>query len=152
MKKYLTLLFSIWTSTLTFAQTHIHSSSSEDSTLIQTFLHELADENRAVDIILSQHILVNEPSSEMYDYLEVSLEEVRLNIMNKRLEDLQIIPFHKMPAKNIRDIDPEGLDTQGIYFIYYKGKQVIALYLQENKIASFTLVSKGNNKAHFVFY
>lgn len=130
----------------------VSKSESENMRLMQSFINDLANENKAVDIILSQYLIVEEPSSEIYDYLEVSLEEVRINLLTKNIKDIEYIPYRSMPRKEIQDIDPEGLDTNNMYFLYYRKRQVLAIYVEGNKIGSFTLVSKGNNKAHFVLY
>jgi len=57
-----------------------------------------------------------------------------------------------MPKKDIKDIDIESLNPDNIYFLYYRNKQMLAVYLEEEKIASFTLVANGKGKAHFVLY
>ncbi len=152
MKTYLIILFTIFTSASTLAQNNIENTTSRPDSLLYKFVHELADVNRATDIILSQHIIVNNPSAELYDYLEVSLEEIRLNVQYKNIGELEFVPFHKMPAKRLRDIDTEELNTNNIFFIQHKGKHIFAVYIENNKIASFTLVSKGQKQAHFVFY
>jgi len=101
---------------------------------------------------LSKYVIIENPNDELYDYLEVSLDELRINLLSKKIEDIQYIPFAQMPRKDIRDIDLEELDSNRVYFLHYRNRQVVALYLAQDKIASFTLVSKGNNKAHFVLY
>jgi hypothetical protein len=119
---------------------------------MQSFLRDLADEDKALDVILSQHLIVTDPTDELYDYLEASLEEVRINLMNKKINEINYIPFAKMSRRDVRDIDPEGLDTTKMYFLQYRNRQMLAIYIDEGKIGSFTLVSKGYNKAHFVRY
>lgn len=139
-------------SCILFAQTPTTKDSPKDIAIIQSFVKDLSDKNKAVDVVLSQYLVVENPSSDIYDYLEVSLEEVRINIMSKNIQEIEYIPFAKMPAKEVRDIDPEGLDTNKMYFLYYKKRQMLAVYIEGDKIGSFTLVAKGNNKAHFVLY
>ncbi|TJZ61214.1 hypothetical protein FAZ15_08410 [Sphingobacterium olei] len=147
------LLISIFTllSPFTFAQNQ-DSTRQKDIQLIKKFIADLGNENIAVDVILSQYIKVDHPSNETYDYLEVSLEEVRINVLYKHIADITYIPYANMPRKEIRDIDPEELDINRMYFLQYKKRQVLAVYIEKDKIASFTLVSKGNNLAHFVTY
>lgn len=147
------LLISIFTllSPFTFAQNQ-DSTCQKDIQLIKNFIADLGNENIAVDVILSQYIKVDHPSNETYDYLEVSLEEVRINVLYKQIADITYIPYANMPRKDVRDIDPEKLDTNRMYFLQYKKRQVLAVYIEKDKIASFTLVSKGNNLAHFVTY
>lgn len=124
----------------------------KDTAIIKSFIEDLADEDKAIDVILSQHVIVQHPSDELYDYLEASLMEIRINLMTKRIEEITYIPYSAMPHKEIKDIDPEGLDTDKMYFLNYKKRQMLAVYVENNKIGSFTLVSKGYNKAHFVRY
>lgn len=124
----------------------------DDLQIIQNFIYDLADDNIQTDVILSQHIIVNNPNDELYDYLEVSLDEIRINLLSKNLNDIQYRSFAEMPRKDVRDIDLEDRDSNRVYFLHYKNRQVLAVYLEQDKIASFTLVSKGNNKAHFVMY
>lgn len=147
------LLISIFTllSPFTFAQNQ-DSTHQKDIQLIKSFIADLGNENIAVDVILSQYIKVDRPSNETYDYLEVSLEEVRINVLYKQIADITCIPYANMPRKEVRDIDLEELDMNRMYFLQYKKKQVLAVYIEKDKIASFTLVSKGNNLAHFVTY
>ncbi|MDR2284109.1 MAG: hypothetical protein LBE37_12915 [Sphingobacterium sp.] len=151
MKILISFLFIALSSSL-WAQESTPKDHTKDITLIQSFILDLANENKAVDIILSQYLIVENPSDEIYDYLEVSLEEVRINLIAKNLEEIDYIPYSKMPKKEIRDIDPEGLDTSNMYFLHYRKRQMLAVYLENGKIGSFTLVSKGNNLAHFVLY
>lgn len=65
---------------------------------------------------------------------------------------LEFKNYRDLPVREVRDIDPEGLATDQMFFIYHKGRLVTSLYLIDKKIGSFTLVSKGNNLAHFVTY
>ncbi len=123
-----------------------------DTAIVKSFIEDLADENKAIDVILSQHILVKYPSDELYDYLEASLTEIRINLMTKKMEDIMYISYNNMPQKEVKDIDPEALDTNKMYFLNYKKRQMLAVYIESGKIGSFTLVSKGGNKAHFVRY
>jgi len=123
-----------------------------DIAFLQSFVKDLADENIALDVILSQYIIVEEPSDDIYDYLEVSLKEVRINVSSKNIADIQYRSYKDMPKKEIRDIDTEDLNINSMYFLHYKNRQMLAVYMEDHKIASFTLVAKGNNKAHFVLY
>ncbi|MGN0001977.1 MAG: hypothetical protein ACI35V_00955 [Sphingobacterium composti] len=124
----------------------------DDVEIIKEFIQDLANDDIRVDVILSKYVIIENPNEELYDYLEVSLDEIRINLMSKKIEDIQYIPYAKMPRKDVRDIDLEDFDSSRIYFLYYRNRQVAAIYLEQDKIASFTLVSKGNNKAHFVLY
>lgn len=152
MKKIYTIILGLLFTTTVFGQNISKTDSLDHLNILKSFIFELADPNKAVDVILSQYVIVEEPSDEIYDYLDVSLEEVRINLISKKLDEIQYIPFSKMERKEIRDIDPEGLDTNEMYFLYYKNRQMLAVYMEHGKVASFTLVSKGNNKAHFVLY
>lgn len=134
-----------------FSQTE-DTSSVESAEVAYGFIDDLADPALALDIILSQWVTVENPSRELYDYLEVSLEEIRLNLSTKKLALLELKNYHDLPNREIRDIDPEGLNVDNMYFLYYNQRLVTSLYVAGDKIGSFTLVSKGNNLAHFVTY
>jgi len=127
-------------------------SSKENLSLVKNFIHDLANDENALDVILSQYVTVNDPSDEMYDYLEVSLQEIRINLMTKKLENIQYKTYSQLPRKEVRDIDPEDMDVNNMYFLYHKDRLVTSIYVEEGKIASFTLVSKGEEMAHFVTY
>ncbi|MGX1751698.1 hypothetical protein [Sphingobacterium sp. NPDC055346] len=116
------------------------------------FIYDLNDNEIALDVILSKWVIVNEPSDELYDYLEVSLEEIRLNLNSKNIEQIEIKNYAELPRKEVRDIDPEDLDVDNMFFVYYKNRLVTSVYVEGDKIGSFTLVSKGNEMAHFVTY
>ncbi|QBR12267.1 hypothetical protein [Sphingobacterium sp. CZ-2] len=132
---------------------HMESKSSKENlSLVKNFIHDLANEENALDVILSQYVTVNDPSDEMYDYLEVSLQEIRINLMTKKLENIQYKTYSQLPRKEVRDIDPEDMDVNNMYFLYHKDRLVTSIYVEEGKIASFTLVSKGEEMAHFVTY
>lgn len=120
--------------------------------IAKNFIYDLAAMNIAVDVILSQHVLVKEADDEMYDFLLASLDEIRLNLMSKNVGDIQFIKYTDMPRREVSDIDTEGKDVANMYFLRYRKRQMTSLYIEQGKIASFTLVSKGNNKAHFVTY
>lgn len=135
----------------TFAQATDKENES-DNQIIWSFISDLANYDIALDVILSQHVVVNEPSDELYDYLEASLEGVRINLMSKKLKEIKCIPYAQMPRRDVSDIDPEGLNTDQMYFLHFRNRQMLALYVDQGKIGSFTLVSKGYNKAHFVLY
>ena len=151
MRVLLSLIF-----LLSLSSTHAQEAKSKDYTkdiaIIQSFISDLADNDKAIDVILSQHIRIQQPSDELYDYLEASLMEIRINLITKRIEDIAYTPYSNMPPKEIRDVDPEGLCTHNMYFLHHKKRQMLAVYVEEGKIGSFTLVSKGANKAHFVRY
>lgn len=116
------------------------------------FIDDLANPELALDIILSHWVIVEDPSAELYDYLEVSLEEIRLNLSTKKRELLELKNYHDLPAREVRDIDPEDLNVDNMYFLYHNQRLVTSLYIEGDKIGSFTLVSKGDNLAHFVSY
>ncbi|WP_133228556.1 hypothetical protein [Sphingobacterium corticibacter] len=118
----------------------------------QQFIADLANPDLALDIVLSKHVLVQDADDEMYDYLLASLAEIRLNLMSKRIEDIRYVTYQEMPRKEVADIDTEGKNTADMVFLYSGKRQMTALLTQNNKIASFTLVSKGGNRAHFVTY
>lgn len=151
MRLILTYILFFLTST-TFAQTATVDSNEVDTKVVKSFIAQLADPDIATDIILSQYLVIEEPSDEIYDYLEVSLEEIRINLLTKKIDDIEYIPYHKMARKEIKDIDLEGLDPNRVFFLYYKKSQMLALYLENGKVASFTLVANGQGKAHFVLY
>ncbi|SKB45680.1 hypothetical protein SAMN05660841_00620 [Sphingobacterium nematocida] len=151
MRVLITLLLISFTSNL-WAQDSQPKDHTKNIAIIQSFIKDLANENKAVDIVLSKYLIVENPSDEIYDYLEVSLEEVRINLLSKDIKEINYIPYNQMPTKDIKDIDPEDLDTAQMYFLHYRKRQMLAVYMENGKIASFTLVSKGNNKAHFVLY
>lgn len=120
---------------------------------IDQFINNLADDSIALDIILSQDVqLDTNIQDEMIDYLIASLQEIRLNLQLKDISKLDITPFKSLPRKETKDIDLESHDPDAIYFVRYNNKLVFPLLLSQNKIQSFTLVSKGGNKAHFVTY
>lgn len=153
---FLALLLGVSTS---YAQetTLEHDSTETDSLLAIEdiafdFVHDLANTDIPLDSILNDYITVNDRSSEWNDYLLASLEELRINLMSKPVEQLEYIRYNEMPRKEIRDIDLEGKNPDDIIFIWYRKRKVAALYMEGNNIASFTLVSKGNNLAHFVTY
>lgn len=120
---------------------------------IKKFVAALYDQSLATDVILSQYITINkELTDEYFEYLEASLNEVRLNIQMKDSNQIQYINYYQLPKKETRDIDLEGKNANHIYFLKVKDRLVVSLYLDSGKIGSFTLVSKGNNLAHFVTY
>ena len=129
-----------------------NKSSKENLSLVKNFIHDLSNDQNALDVILSQYVTVNDPSDEMYDYLEVSLQEIRINLMTKKLENIQYKTFTQLPRKEVKDIDPEDMDVNNMYFLYHKDRLVTSIYVEDGKIASFTLVSKGEEMAHFVTY
>jgi hypothetical protein len=149
----LSILFVCLSLNPTFAQEHTKDSTNYNTeSVVKHFIAQLANPDIAVDIILSQHVIVEEPSDELYDYLEVSLEEIRINLMSKKIEEIQYVPFQKMAKKDIKDIDLEGLNPDNVFFLYYKGRQMLGIYVEQNAIGSFTLVANGKGKAHFILY
>lgn len=120
--------------------------------LLKSFIEELANPNIAPDVIMSQYVLIAQPNDEIYDYLEARLEEIRINLLSKDIENIVYTTFQEVPRKETKDIDLEGLNADNIYFLYYNHKQLLGVYIKDNQIASVSLVSKGNNKAHFVLY
>ncbi|WP_400262390.1 hypothetical protein ACFX5U_02250 [Sphingobacterium sp. SG20118] len=125
----------------------------EQVTYIKKFTDDLNDTTVATDVILSQYIVIsNELTDELFDYLKASLDEIRLNIQMKDKSQIQYFNYFDLQKKETRDIDLEGKNPNNIYFLKVKDRLIVALYLDNEKIASFTLVSKGNNLAHFVTY
>src|SRR5690606_7811188 len=127
-------------------------SSANSIDIVYDFIDDLNNTQIALDVILSKSVIVNQPSDELYDYLEASLEEIRLNLIYKNIELVTVKNFNELPRRDVRDIDPEGLDVNNMFFVYYKDRLVVSLYVEKNKIGSFTLVSKGDDMAHFVTY
>ncbi|WP_343563543.1 hypothetical protein [Sphingobacterium sp.] len=126
---------------------------SENITVLKKFVHRLNDTNLATDIILSQDILTAKNLDEdQQEYLLASIDEIRINVQSKDISKLEFINFLQAGRKETYDIDLEGIDPKQVYFVRYLNRFVFAAVIQDKKIASFTLVSKGNNKAHFVFY
>ena len=157
MKYYLLYFLLMVAPIVSFAQyeheAENRSNNSSNSRDIATdFIYDLNNSEIPLDVILSQWVIVEAPSDELYDYLEVSLEEIRLNLSYKNIDQIEIKNYNEMPKKEIRDIDPEGLNVNNMYFIYYKNRLVTSVYVEGEKIGSFTLVSKGNEMAHFVLY
>ncbi len=156
MKHYLLYFLLLLGPLVTSAQIE-HDDQTEEYTfnsrdIATDFIYDLNDNEIALDVILSTWVIVNEPSDELYDYLEVSLEEIRLNLNSKNIDQIEIKNYSELPRKEVRDIDPEDLDVDNMYFVYYKNRLVTSIYVDGDKIGSFTLVSKGNEMAHFVTY
>lgn len=156
MKHYLLYFLLLLSPLVTSAQIE-HDDQTEEYTfnsrdIATDFIYDLNDNEIALDVILSKWVIVNEPSDELYDYLEVSLEEIRLNLNSKNIDQIEIRNYSELPRKEVRDIDPEDLDVDNMYFVYYKNRLVTSIYVEGDKIGSFTLVSKGNEMAHFVTY
>lgn len=125
----------------------------QDLAIIQRFIETIAQDELRSDVILSQQVLMEkEVDNDAYDYLEASIDEIRLNVQLKDLTQIEYIPFNKLPHKETVDIDTEGKPTDKMYFLKYKGRLLLSVYIDKDKIASFTLVSKGDSKAHFVTY
>lgn len=128
------------------------SEAKDDITIIRDFIHDIADEKIRPDVILTRHVLMETTKKdEEYDYLEASIEEIRINLQPKNIDEIAYIAFQDMPKRETHDIDPEGKPTDKMYFLQYRKRQMLAVYIAEGKIASFTLVSKGR-QAHFVTY
>lgn len=157
MKHYLLYFLLFLSPTISFAQFEHGDDRTEEYAVngrdvATDFIYDLNDNEIALDVILSKWVIVNEPSDELYDYLEVSLEEIRLNLNSKNIEQIEIKNYAELPRKEVRDIDPEDLDVDNMFFVYYKNRLVTSVYVEGDKIGSFTLVSKGNEMAHFVTY
>jgi len=152
MRILLSMLFIIL-NTFLFAQTNSQTPVAKDIENIKNFIRDVAVGEMHPDVILSQHVLLSDSLDDgMYDYLEASIAEIQLNLSTKNPAEIQYIPFHQLPRKETRDIDPEGKSTEQMYFLKYRGRQLLAVYIEQDKIASFTLVSKGHKTAHFVTY
>lgn len=136
---------------LVTAQT-TETTTQDDIALIKDFISDIADETLRPDVILNRYVLLQRTETdEEYDYLEASIEEIRVNLQPKNIDEIAYIPFQALPKRETRDIDPEGKPTSKMYFLRYRNRQMLAVYIAQDKIASFTLVSKGD-KAHFVTY
>ncbi|WP_324758779.1 hypothetical protein [Sphingobacterium thalpophilum] len=121
--------------------------------VLKNFVHRLNDQDVASDIILSQDLLTSKNmDADMQEYLLASIDEIRINIQSKDNSKLEYISFARAGRKETNDIDLEGIDPRQVYFVRYLKRFVFAAVVQDKKIASFTLVSKGDNRAHFVFY
>ncbi|KKO90855.1 hypothetical protein AAW12_12955 [Sphingobacterium sp. Ag1] len=127
--------------------------SNEYIVVLKRFVHRLHDPNLATDIILSQDLITSKKMDEdLQEYLLASIDEIRINVQSKDIKQLEYLSFAQAGRKETSDIDLEGIDPQQVYFVKYLRRFVFAAVIRDEKIASFTLVSKGNNKAHFVFY
>ncbi|NPE46575.1 hypothetical protein [Sphingobacterium prati] len=125
----------------------------EPVAVLKKFVQRLNDADLATDIILSQDIVTAKNLDEdQQEYLLASIDEIRINVQSKDINKLEYINFVEAGRKETYDIDLEGIDPQQVYFVRYLKRFVFAAVIRDKKIASFTLVSKGNNKAHFVFY
>lgn len=154
MKNYLFYLFLMVSPLFSFSQenrenTYRHA---DGLTTVQDFIDDLADLDKPIDVIMSQWVIVDHPSDELYDYLEISLQEIRLNLSSKNVDQIVFKNYRELPIKEVRDIDIEDQDINNMFFLYYKQRLVTSLYVEGDKIRSFTLVSKGDNMAHFVTY
>ena len=154
MKNYLFYLFLMVSPLISFSQenrenTYRHA---DGLTTVQGFIDDLADLDKPIDVIMSQWVIVDHPSDELYDYLEISLQEIRLNLSSKNVDQIVFKNYRELPIKEVRDIDIEDQDINNMFFLYYKQRLVTSLYVEGDKIRSFTLVSKGDNMAHFVTY
>ena len=121
--------------------------------LMYEFIKDIHDPEIALDVILSSHVHITQvEDQELLEYLLASLEEMRLNLTNRDLEQISFVPFNELPRKKKSEIDPEDLDPTKLYVMYHKDREMYGLYVDEQAIQSFTLVSKGNHQAHFVTY
>jgi len=121
--------------------------------VLKRFVQRLHDPDLATDIMLSQDLITSKKLDEdLQEYLLASIDEIRINVQSKDINQLEYLSFAQAGRKETSDIDLEGIDPQQIYFVKYRKRFVFAAVIRDSKIASFTLVSKGNNKAHFVFY
>ncbi|WP_336829992.1 hypothetical protein [Sphingobacterium multivorum] len=155
MKIKLKLLFFMFISCIVsqslFAQEQ--QTSNEQVVVLKRFVQRLHDPNLATDIILSQDLITSKKLDEdLQEYLLASIDEIRINVQSKDINQLEYLSFVQAGRKETSDIDLEGIDSQQVYFVKYLKRFVFAAVIRDKKIASFTLVSKGNNKAHFVFY
>ncbi|WET70204.1 hypothetical protein [Sphingobacterium sp.] len=127
--------------------------SNEYIVVLKRFVQRLHDPNLATDIMLSQDLITSKKLDEdLQEYLLASIDEIRINVQSKDINQLEYLSFALAGRKETSDIDLEGIDPQQVYFVKYLKRFVFAAVIRDRKIASFTLVSKGNNKAHFVFY
>ncbi len=127
--------------------------SNDHVVVLKRFVQRLNDPNLATDVILSQDLITSKKLDEdLQEYLLASIDEIRINVQSKNINQLEYLSFAQAGRKETNDIDLEGIDPQQVYFVKYLKRFVFAAVIRDSKIASFTLVSKGNNKAHFVFY
>ncbi|MCY4778172.1 hypothetical protein ORI89_00805 [Sphingobacterium sp. UT-1RO-CII-1] len=146
-------LFTFFILFFTFFLTQAQEKTDANIQLIKDFIQQVSIETISPDVILNQHVLLKETSTdEEYDYLEASIEEIRVNLQTKNIDEIEYLTFNSLPKKETNDIDLEGKSVDHIYFLKYKKRQMLAIYITENKIASFTLVAKENNKARFITY
>lgn len=125
----------------------------DDYQVMYEFIKDIHDPDIALDVILSSHVHITQvEDQELLEYLLASLEEMRLNLSNRDLKQINFIPFNELPRKKRSEIDPEDLDPEKLYVMYHKDREMYGLYVNEQVIQSFTLVSKGNHQAHFVTY
>lgn len=151
LKLLLFLLISCMVSQSSFAQEQ--QTSNEYIVVLKRFVQRLHDPSLATDIILSQDLITSKKLNEdLQEYLLASIDEIRINVQSKNINQLEYLSFAQTGRKETSDIDLEGIDPQQVYFVKYLKRFVFAAVIRDRKIASFTLVSKGNNKAHFVFY
>ena len=151
LKLLLFLLISCMVSQSSFAQEQ--QTSNEYIVVLKRFVQRLHDPSLATDIILSQDLITSKKLNEdLQEYLLASIDEIRINVQSKNINQLEYLSFAQAGRKETSDIDLEGIDPQQVYFVKYLKRFVFAAVIRDRKIASFTLVSKGNNKVHFVFY
>lgn len=120
---------------------------------IENFVEDLANDSIALDVILSQKVALSENlDDEMLDYLLASLQEIRFNLKWKDKEKIKITPYLSLPRKAQEPIDFDGYSPEDVFFVQHNERTVFSILLGKEKIASFTLVSKGNNRRHFITY
>jgi hypothetical protein len=125
----------------------------ENAAVLKNFVRRLNDKALSTDIILSQDLVTTKNMDEdMQEYLLASIDEIRINIQSKDSSKLAYVNFLEAGRRETGDIDLEGINPQQVFFVRYLKRLVFAAVVEGKKIASFTLVSKGNDKAHFVFY
>ena len=151
LKLLLFLLISCMVSQSLFAQEQ--QTSNEYIVVLKRFVQRLHDPSLATDIILSQDLITSKKLNEdLQEYLLASIDDIRITVQSKNINQLEYLSFAQAGRKETSDIDLEGIDPQQVYFVKYLKRFVFAAVIRDRKIASFTLVSKGNNKARFVFY
>ncbi|MDM1294902.1 hypothetical protein HX021_11475 [Sphingobacterium sp. N143] len=125
----------------------------EHVNVLKNFVLRLNDTELATDVILSQDLLTAKNlDADLQEYLLASIDEIRINVQSKDIGKFEYINFMQAGRRETNDIDLEGIDPKQVYFVRYLKRFVFAAVIQDKKIASVTLVSKGNNQAHFVFY
>lgn len=150
IKECVLLCFSCLLCLSVFAQ---QKAADENIPVLKNFVQRLNNPDLATDVILSQDLITAKTiDNDLQEYLLASIDEVRINVQSKDIEKFEYLNFLQAGRKETNDIDLEGINPQQVYFVRYLKRFVFAAVVLDNKIASITLVSKGNNQAHFVFY